>query len=199
MPDLRSGSSTSGVHTNSTNENFSEPNPSNPPRRNAPFTDNPQRNSPGDQNQNSSFQSTISHTDANRYVASTTALDTLISSVVNRVLETKIPSIVNNCLSPNCDNFAGTDQAIAGEYRNRLDDMDRIPDVARCLRQFSGDPGEFSSWKKSAERILDVYEPLKGTPKYYGILSVIRKKIVGNADIALESYNTPLNWKSISR
>lgn len=44
--------------------------------------------------------------------------------------------------------------------------------------------------KKSVDRILHIYEPLRGTPKYYGKLSVIRNKITGNADVALESYNT---------
>lgn len=50
-----------------------------------------------------------------------------------------------------------------------------------------------------ADRLLKIYEHLKGTAKYYGILSVIRNKIVGHADIALESYNTPLNWEKISK
>ena len=44
-----------------------------------------------------------------------------------------------------------------------------------------------------------IYEHTKGTPKYYGILNTIRNKIVGEADIALESYNTPLDWTAISK
>lgn len=44
--------------------------------------------------------------------------------------------------------------------------------------------------RKSVDRILKIYDHLKGTLKYYGILSVILNKIVGHADIALESYNT---------
>lgn len=47
------------------------------------------------------------------------------------------------------------------------------------------------------ERILKIYEPIRGTPKYFGILNVVRNKITGDADIALESYNTPLNWECI--
>lgn len=62
---------------------------------------------------------------------------------------------------------------------------------------FFGNPTEFGSWKKSVERVLKIYETLKGTPKYFGILNVVRNKITGNADIALESYNTPLNWDCI--
>lgn len=53
--------------------------------------------------------------------------------------------------------------------------------------------------EKSIDRILSIYETQKGTPKYYGILSVIRNKIIGNADVVLESYNTPLDWSAISK
>lgn len=82
---------------------------------------------------------------------------------------------------------------------NNIGELDRIPYVVRCLREFSGKPGEYNSWKKSVDRILQIYEPLKRTPKYYGILNIIRHKVVGNADIGLESYNIPLDWKIISR
>lgn len=91
------------------------------------------------------------------------------------------------------------DQVIDAEHLNNLGDLDKIPDVVKCLREFSGKPGEFNSWRKSVERILKIYENLKGTPKYYGIINIIRNKVVGNADIALESYNTPLNWPAISK
>lgn len=43
---------------------------------------------------------------------------------------------------------------------------------------------------------LDKIPPTE-TPKYHGVLNVIRNKVVGNADIALESYNTSLDWKFI--
>lgn len=91
------------------------------------------------------------------------------------------------------------DQVIDPQHRGQLNDLDRVPDVVRSLREFTGQPGEYSSWRKSVERILDIYKHLRGTPKYFGILSVIRNKIVGSADAILESYNTPLNWESISR
>jgi hypothetical protein len=80
-----------------------------------------------------------------------------------------------------------------------LSDMEKIPDIVKSLREFSGDPSEYGSWKKSVERILVIYNSLKNSTKYYAILNVIRNKIVGNADIALESYNTPLNWEKISK
>lgn len=89
------------------------------------------------------------------------------------------------------------DQGIDAQHNNNLVDLDKIPDIVKCLRDFSGNPTEFGSWKKSVERVLKIYDSLKGTPKYFGILNVVRNKITGNADIALESYNTPLNWECI--
>ena len=91
------------------------------------------------------------------------------------------------------------DKVIDPQHRAQLNDLDRVPDVVRSLREFTGQPGEYSSWRKSVERILNIYKHLKGTPKYFGILSVIRNKILGSEDAILESYNTPLNWESISR
>lgn len=191
MPDLRSGSSTNPLDNQSANPN--------PIPRNGNLQNRTVSDPATDGNPNTSFQSTTSHVDANREAGSTPALDTVITAIVNQVLEAKGPSLVQSILNPNADNFAGIDQPISLEHRGNLSDLDKIPDVVRCLRDFSGDPGEFSSWKKSVDRILQIYDPIKGTPKYYGILSVIRNKIKGNADIALESYNTPLNWSSISR
>lgn len=77
--------------------------------------------------------------------------------------------------------------------------MDKIPDVVKGLREFSGVAGQFSSWKKSVDRILTIYEDIKGTSKYYGIINIIRNKIIGEADVVLESYNTPLSWDKISK
>lgn len=105
---------------------------------------------------------------------------------------------IRETLNPNAGLANIRDQPIDRQGEN-LNDMDKIPDVVKSLKEFSGQPGEFNSWKKSVDRILTIYEPIKGTPKYYGILSVIRNKITGNADIALESYNTPLNWSAISQ
>lgn len=126
-------------------------------------------------------------------------LTSLISNIASDVLRRQGPQVVQAALNPNNNQENARDQQIEDRHRENLNDMDKIPDVVKCLKEFSGQPGEFSSWKKSVDRILSIYEPLRGTPKYYGILSVIRNKITGNADIALESYNTPLNWLSISQ
>lgn len=123
----------------------------------------------------------------------------MIASIVQSVLQTQFQDLIQATanLNQNFSNF--TDQTIDAAHINNTSELDKIPDVVRCLRDFSGNPGEFNSWKKSVDRILQIYEPIQGSPKYYGILSVIRNKVIGNADAALESYNTPLNWKAISK
>ena len=54
------------------------------------------------------------------------------------------------------------DQTIDECYRDNLRDMDEVPDVVRSLREFNGNPAEFSSWKKSVEIILKTYESSVG-------------------------------------
>lgn len=121
-----------------------------------------------------------------------------ITRLVNRICTEQCRNIVESILNPNID-ISGSDQGIDERFRENLVDLDKVPDVVKCLREFSGNNPEFSSWKKSVERVLNLYESSRGTPKYFAILNVIRNKITGAADAALESYNTPLNWESISR
>lgn len=121
-----------------------------------------------------------------------------IVNLVTRVCREQCRGLVENILNPSAE-ISGIDQGIDAQYRENLTDLDKVPDIVRCLREFSGNNAEFSSWKKSVERVLSIYESSKGTPRYFAILNVIRNKIVGTADAALESYNTPLNWESISR
>lgn len=85
------------------------------------------------------------------------------------------------------------------DFSENVSDSERIPDIVKTLREFSGKPGEFNSWRKAVDRILTVYAKYRGTPKYYSILHAIRHKIVGEADTALESYRTPLDWPSIKK
>lgn len=122
-----------------------------------------------------------------------------LRTVVLEIINSQLPEILQASLNPNVIQGHAVDQSIDVEHLGNLGDLDKIPDVVKCLREFSGKAGEFNSWRKSVERILKIYENLKGTPKYYGILNIIRNKIVGNADIALESYNTPLDWTAISK
>lgn len=126
-------------------------------------------------------------------------LNAHVTQLVTEILRRHGRNILNDLINPGRDINNDVDQTIEGVANMNLADMDKIPDVVKSLRVFSGQPGEFSSWKKSVDRILKIYEHTRGSPKYYGILSVIRNKIVGDADIALESYNTPLNWPKISQ
>ncbi|CAD7000988.1 unnamed protein product [Ceratitis capitata] len=123
----------------------------------------------------------------------TPELRNIIRDLMREILATEEANIVRTSTQ------TMTDQIIEERFRDNLTDMDKVPDVVRSLREFGGNPAEYSSWKKSVERILKIYEPNMGSPKYFGILNVIRNKIVGSADAALESYNTPLNWKAISK
>ena len=100
----------------------------------------------------------------------------LIRDLMTNILETDGQDLVRDVLHPRQQ--AMTDQTIDERYRDNLTDMDKVPDVVRSLREFNGNPMEFSSWKKSVERILKIYEPSIGTPKYFGILNVIRNKVV---------------------
>lgn len=129
----------------------------------------------------------------------TPQLIVLVTEVVNRIFNNEGRQMINSILNPNAEISAARDLEIRPEHANGITELDKIPDIVKSLREFSGNPTEFSSWKKSVDRILRIYTPLLGTPKYYGILSVIRNKITGRADSALESYNTPLDWKAISR
>lgn len=90
----------------------------------------------------------------------------------------------------------GVDQPIT---QVNVRELDSIPDIVKSLREFSGSPGEFSSWRKSVDRTLDLFESIKGTSRYFAILHTIRLKVTGDADTALESYRTPLNWGRIKK
>lgn len=122
----------------------------------------------------------------------------IMEETIARICAQQCQMAIRQYLNPSAD-IAGVDQFIDERYRNDLADLDKVPDVVRSLREFNGNAAEFSSWKKSVDRILRLYESKIGTPKYFAILNTIRNKITGNADAALESYNTPLNWESISK
>lgn len=114
-----------------------------------------------------------------------------VEETIARICAQQCQIAIRQLLRRNED-IAGFDQIIEDRYVNNLSDLDKVPDVVRSLREFSGNASEFSSFKKSVDRILRLYDSSKGTPKYFAILNTIRNKIVGNADAALESYNTPL-------
>lgn len=122
---------------------------------------------------------------------------TLLDSLKQLFL-TEGKTLVNNIINPSQEFANLPDQTIDVRYSNNLEDLEKVPDVVKSLREFSGKHAEFSSWKKSIERVLNLYDKSQGTPKYYAIILTIRNKIVGEADAALEAYNTPLEWKAIA-
>jgi len=122
-----------------------------------------------------------------------------IEEIIKGVLETKLSGLVKEIIKPNNDFSQYTDQTIKRELAHNLSELDKIPDIVRSLREFSGNKSEYSSWKKSVARVLKIYEGRIGSPKYYGIILAIRNKITGQADAVLESYNTPLDWTAISK
>lgn len=70
----------------------------------------------------------------------------------NRVMEETIAHIcaqqcqiaIRQFLNPNAE-ISGVDQVIDPRYGNDLTELDKVPDVVRSLREFSGNATEFSS------------------------------------------------------
>lgn len=49
-----------------------------------------------------------------------------------------------------------------------LSDVDKIPDVVKSLRTFTGDPNEFLPWRKSGfEKSMNISEVLPNISVYY--------------------------------
>jgi len=122
-----------------------------------------------------------------------------LTGLIGQTVAHILPGLIKQMNNDTLDFTDVRDQVVEPEYRNNLGDFDRVPDIVKSIREFSGDPAEFGSWKKSVDRIMETYTPFVGTPKYYGILHTIRNKIVGSADVALESYSIPLDWNAMSR
>lgn len=63
----------------------------------------------------------------------------LQQQIVTLVAEQVTASIqlLNNS---NDASYAGSNIVIEDRHRNNLDDLDRIPDIVLCLREFSGNP-----------------------------------------------------------
>ena len=122
-----------------------------------------------------------------------------MEAIIRRLISEQLPTLMQANQNPTLDFASLNDEEILPINRANIGDLDKVPDVVKCLREFSGNPAEFNSWKKSVDRVLSVYQDKIGTAKYFGILHTIRNKIVGSADAALESYNIPLNWTAICK
>jgi len=109
-------------------------------------------------------------------------LSTSIENTVERYLSKILQEKGDELLHSNANAFTMTDQTIAREHVGKISELDRLPDVVRILKDFSGNKAEFTSWRKSVGRVFEVYSVHQGTPKHYGILLVVRSKIVGESD-----------------
>lgn len=107
-------------------------------------------------------------------------------------------TIVATLTTETFDNDEDSDQPV-GAMSSNMSEIEKIPDIVKSIRDFSGTPGEFNPWRKSVDRVLDLYEAQKNTGRYYAILHTIRNKIVGEADTALEAYRTPMHWTKIKK
>jgi hypothetical protein len=58
------------------------------------------------------------------------------------------------------------DQEVNVQIDRDLTGFDWIPNVIKCLKEFSGKASEYGSWRKSVARILNIYVFWRGTPKY---------------------------------
>lgn len=63
-----------------------------------------------------------------------------------------------------------TDQRKYPRHAGNLIGRDMVPDVVKCLREFSSNSKEFASQKNSVERILNMYENEQGSPRYFDII-----------------------------
>lgn len=144
-------------------------------------------------NQDEQIAATLSRLNLGVPSLSSSVTSTFTNSQKKELLDL-ISATVSSILNP-VENQA---EESAIDFRN-VDAPDHVPDVVKCLREFAGKPGEFNSWRKSVDRILQMYGQNRTTPKYFAILHTIRHKIIGEADAALESYRTPLNWEKIKK
>lgn len=141
----------------------------------------------------------VNQTEQNRVNMNPQELNAHISRIVSEAIASQVPQLIRQQNNPNNDFLDVPNQIIQPQHRGNLNDLDKIPDVVKSIREFSSDRGEFSSWKKGVDRIIENYAALQGTAEYFGIIHTIRNKIVGNADTVLESYNVPLDWNAISK
>lgn len=78
-------------------------------------------------------------------------------------------------------------------------DQEKVPEVCRLIKKLSGDRASLNFWKKYVERIMNIFKGQEHTHKNYLVTLAVRTKVVGEVETVLESYNGPMNWKSISK
>ncbi len=61
------------------------------------------------------------------------------------ILQQQGPGVVQATLNPNSFLSTTIDQTKEDRHRGNLGELDKIPDVVKCLKDFSGCPEEFNS------------------------------------------------------
>lgn len=79
-------------------------------------------------------------------------LSNTIRSIVSQVLLAEALTLIQSIVNPAREIV--TDQIIEPRHANNLAGLDRVPDVVRCLRDFSGDPREYTTTRKALLVIL---------------------------------------------
>lgn len=80
----------------------------------------------------------------------------MITGIVQNIIETQFQGLLqaNSQLGSGFSSYS--DQTIDPSHNNNISDLDKVPDVVKCLRDFSGNPGEFNSWKKRRSNPSDL-------------------------------------------
>lgn len=90
---------------------------------------------------------------------STTNTPSSFTNNQKRELASLIAETVSSILNPKTED----DVEPIVDFSRDIDSSERVPDVVKSLREFSGRSGEFSSWRKSVDRILVMYGQNKKT------------------------------------
>lgn len=69
--------------------------------------------------------------------------------------------------------------------------------AVRELQPFDGNPYKPSGFILPAENLIPFMKPIKGTPIGKNWQQTIRAKSINEADHALETHGTPLDWESM--
>lgn len=81
----------------------------------------------------------------------------LVRDAVARMMVTDRRNMIRGIINTNNNPPPVVDQIIEERYRDNIADIEKVPDIVKSLRECTGKPEEFSSWKKSVKRILKIY------------------------------------------
>lgn len=108
-------------------------------------------------------------------------------------------ALVNNHLQQQNLQVAETEQ-VDEDVNTQLTSGDQIQlESYRTIPEFSGNKGQYRSWRNQVERRMKMIENFKTHPKYEAALGIIRSKITGPASDVLTNNKTAYNIDAIIR